>query len=139
MTLSLYDFRDHDLMLKIVEQGDDEEWVSTHELADSLGMSDEFASVAIRCSWMVRYGMLEAGNKGTTRVWRLSESGKRVVAAKMKASTTTAIAAVPDVSMIDVMAHVTSRYRNGDPVMANLLRREFLYGTSPRSRVWSAK
>jgi hypothetical protein len=34
------------------------------------------------------------------------------------------------------MAHVTTRYRLGDPLMATMLRREFAYGTSPRSTVW---
>jgi hypothetical protein len=34
--------------------------------------------------------------------------------------------------MVEVMSHVTSRYRLGDPVIASLLRREFLFGTQKR-------
>jgi hypothetical protein len=37
---------------------------------------------------------------------------------------------------VDIMSHVTARYRLGEPMMAQLLRREFAYGTSPRSSVW---
>jgi hypothetical protein len=135
MSLTLYDFRDLDLMLKIADLGDNEGWVTTAELASSLGLDDQLASVAIRCSWMKRYGMLDFDP--AKRNWRLSESGMRIVAAKSKASAIKSIEAVPDVSMIDVMAHVTARYRLGDSVMATMLRREFQYGTSPRSSIWS--
>jgi hypothetical protein len=30
------------------------------------------------------------------------------------------------------MANITSRYHHGSPMMAHLLRREFLFGTKPR-------
>jgi hypothetical protein len=132
--LTLYDFRDIDLMMRIIETGDDEGWVSSTDLATALGMSDDVQSVAIRLSWMRRYGMLSWDEQ--KRMWRLSPGGERVTQAKLRAAAATQIDKVPDEAMVDVMAHVTARYRFGDPVVATLLRREFAYGTSPRSQAW---
>ena len=67
-------------------------------------------------------------------MWRVSESGERVTKAKLRAAASNSIEKTPDDALVDVMAHVTSRYRHGDPLMATMLRREFLYGTSPRTR-----
>jgi hypothetical protein len=139
MPFSLYDFRDLDLMLKIADEGDNEGWVETRELARALGVAEEDSSsgVAIRLSWMRRYGMLEFDEEH--RCWRLSVGGERVVNAKLRAAKAKAIDAIPDEQLVDVMAHVTTRYRLGDPVMATMLRREFAYGTAPQSHVRNGK
>jgi hypothetical protein len=50
----------------------------------------------------------------------------------MKASTHKVIERIPDESLVEVMAHVTSRFRLGDPVNAQLLRREFMFETQKR-------
>jgi hypothetical protein len=135
--LSLYDFRDIDLMLKLEEQGDGEGWVSSSALAGSLGMSDDIQSVAQRCSWMRRFGFFEFDDE--KKMWRLSSGGRRVADAKLKAATATSIDKVPDEAMVDVMAHVTTRFRLGDPMLANMLRREFDFGTNPRSTIWNGR
>lgn len=139
MRLSLYDYRDLDLMLKIADEGDDEGWVATRALATALGAEEEekVHGVGIRLAWMRRYGMLDFDEK--KHLWRLSTGGERVTQARLRAAKATAIMAVPDESLVDVMAHVTTRYRLGDPLMATMLRREFLFGTSPRSRVWNGR
>jgi len=136
MHFSLYDFRDLDLMLKLADEGDEEGWVETRALASALGVEEgeKVNGVGIRLSWMRRYGMLEFDDK--QKLWRLSPSGERVVRARTRAAATKQIDTVPDEALVDVMAHVTSRYRLGDPVMATMLRREFQFGTSPHSRVW---
>ena len=135
--LRLYDFRDIDLMLKLDSLGDNEGWASTTELAESLGMGEDKQAVAIRCAWMRRYGIFDFDE--TTRMWRLSSGGQRVAAAKLRAAAANSIEKVPDEALVNVMAHVTSRYRLGDPMMATMLRREFLFGTSPRSRAWNGR
>jgi hypothetical protein len=130
---SLYDFKDTDLMAKLAASG---AGMTSADLAASLGWEDHDGAQAIgvRFSWMRRYGMLVLSEKD--HLWSLSEGGERVMAAQRAAAMTTMIEAVPDESMIEVMAHVTSRYRLGDPLIGHLLRREFMYGTSPRSRAW---
>jgi len=139
MKASLYDFRDLDLMLKIADESDDEGWVETRALANALGFdeTEKLNGLGVRFGWMRRYGLLEFDQ--VKKLWRLSGSGDRITRAKLKAAASTQIEAVPDESLVEVMAHVTSRYRHSDPVMAAVLRREFEFGTDPRSRVWNGR
>lgn len=133
--LTLYDFRDADLMAKVAAEGG-ADGVTSHELTSALGMKDDdVANVAIRCSWMKRYGVFEFDDE--RRLWRLSDAGDRIVEANSRAREIPAIDKVPDEKLIDVMAHVTSRYRHGDPIMATMLRREFAYGTKTGSAAYT--
>lgn len=116
----LYDFRDLDLMLKIAELGGTE----TRRLAEELGFGGDVGPIAIRLSWMRRYGMLDFDGDQ----WDLSAGGLRVTKSKLRAAQTSAIDTLPDEAMIETMAHITSRYHR-DPMLAHMLRREFLYGT----------
>lgn len=134
---SLYDIRDLDLMLRLDETGG-AGGATAKELAEAFGLKKEDTrKISTRLTWMRRFGMFAFDSK--TGMWSLSESGERIVKAKTKAAAAKAIDAVPDDSLIETMAHVTTRYRLGDPVLATMLRREFAFGTSPRSVIWSAK
>lgn len=135
--VTVYDFRDTELMAKLNEQG--ASGATAVDIAESLGMSggDGTRAVGMRMAWMRKYGMVEYDEKH--HLWVLSKGGERVMESQMRAAMTKVIEAVPDESMVDVMAHVTSRYRLGDPMVAHLLRREFLYGTSPRSAIWTRR
>jgi len=136
MPFSLYDFRDLDLMLKLADEGDEEGWVETRALASALGVDEgeRIGGVGGRLGWMRRFGMVE--RDAQTGLWRLSAGGERVTRARLRAAASRSIEAVPDEALVDVMSHVTARYRLGDPLMATMLRREFQFGTSPRSKVW---
>ena len=136
MPYSLYDYRDLDLMLKIADVGDDEGWIETRQLAESLGVPDDEKSngVGVRLAWMRKFGMLERDDE--RKLWRLSRGGERVADARVRAAAVKQIDSVPEEALIDVMAHVTARYRLGDQMMATMLRREFRYGTSPNSQIW---
>lgn len=127
--MTMYDVRDLDLMLKIRDEQNDVGEITAEELAAALGIPDDVRNVAIRLAWMRRYGMLTFN--GERRGWSLAKGGERVVASKLKAAQATQIDALDDGQMVDVMAHVTTRYRYGDPLIATLLRREFAYGTAP--------
>jgi hypothetical protein len=128
MSLTVYDFRDMDLMAHLA-QGP----ATARQLSETLGLDDEgVRHVAIRFAWMKRFGMLDLNDK--TRQWSLSDGGGRVMASQHKAVAKNRIDKIPDEEMIEVMAHVTSRFRLGDPMTAAMLRREFQYGTSPKRR-----
>jgi hypothetical protein len=133
--LTMYDVRDLDLMLRMRDEANNDGEITAQELADALGISDDMRNVAIRLAWMRRYGMLTYNPE--RHGWSLAAGGERVIAAKAKAAVADRIDKVPDEQLVDVMAHVTTRYRYGDPVIATMLRREFAYGTSPRSQVWA--
>ena len=122
-------------MVKVAAQGGG--GISAADLAAELGWTDNgdgIRAIGMRFAWMKKYGMLDYDDKH--HLWVISKGGERVIAAHRAAAMTDMIEAVPDESMIEVMAHVTSRYRLGDPMVAHLLRREFIYGTSRQSRVW---
>lgn len=127
---TLYDFRDLDLMLKLEAEADDEGWAETEHMARALGFGDDGRPLGSRFSWMRRYGMLEFDGK--RKMWRLTEAGQRVTKARVRAATSNGIERLPDEAMIDVMAKVTQRYLHGSPLIAHMLRREFLFGTKPR-------
>jgi hypothetical protein len=122
---TVLDFRDLDLMLKLEAEGGE---AQTWELAEALGFGDNGRMpVARRLAWMRHYGMLAFDEE--RRLWRLSKGGERVVNARVKAAASRQIEALPDESMVEVMAAVTTRYRHGEPMIADLLRREFQFGT----------
>jgi hypothetical protein len=125
---TLYDFRDLDLMLKIEE----ESRMTSHELAEAVGLGENGGAraIGIRLAWMKRYGFVSYDEKEHS--WALSRGGERVTAAQLSAAKKRALDTIDDEAMVEVMAHVTSRYRLGDPLMAQLLRREFLFGTQKR-------
>ena len=123
---TLYDFRDLDLLLKLEACADADGWVETAEAAESLGF-DRGLAVSSRFSWMRRYGMLEFDRKRS--MWRLTPGAKRVTEARLRASQSKAIEELPDELMIEVMSKVTQRYIHGTPMVASMLRREFLFGT----------
>lgn len=123
---TLYDFRDIDLMLKLEAEANDEGWIDTENMARSLGF-EEAQKLAPRLNWMKRFGMLEFDQQH--RLWRLTQGGLRVTQARIKASQATMIEKLPDEAMVEVMSNVVTRYRLGEPMLAHMLRREFLYGT----------
>lgn len=127
---SLYDFRDLDLMLKLADTANADGLTESTELAEAMGLGEDGRAIAIRCAWMKRYGML--GFNEEKKGWYLTRGGERVVAARLKAAAARTIDAIPDEQLVDVMAHVTTRYHRGDPMTAHLLRREFLFGTRAR-------
>lgn len=129
---TLYDFRDMDLLLRLAQEGDHDGYAETEWMAHALGFKNSHGNRAMgmRLAWMKKYGMVEYN--GEKKMWRLSPAGVRVTTAHLKAAQERTIKAVPDESLVDVMSHVTSRYMLGDPVIAHLLRREFLFGTKPR-------
>jgi hypothetical protein len=127
---SLYDFRDHDLMLRLSDLGE----ISSHDLAQELGLDSEATQAAgVRLAWMRRFGMVRFDQK--KRLWSLSQSGERIVAAKRRAALKKLVDEMPEGELIEAMAYITARYRLGEPMVAHMLRREFVYGTSPRSSV----
>jgi hypothetical protein len=119
---SIREFRDLDLLLKLKETGP----ILSKDLAAELGR-DEFGSIiGRRLGWMGHYGMLERSDKG---LWSLTDGGKRVAFARTRAALISDLEKLPAEELIEVMAAVTARWRSGDPMIASMLRREFIFGT----------
>lgn len=127
---TLYDFRDLDLMHRLSEGNGN--GITSVDLADALGFDTEEGArpVGIRLAWMRRYGMVAFDDK--ERSWRLSRAGARVVESQIRAPQFRTIEQLPDESMIEVMAMVTSRFQRGETMLGHMFRREFMYGTKRR-------
>lgn len=125
---TIYDFRDIDLMLRLAEEPD----IPATELAQAVGLDDEGGTQALgrRLGWMKRYGFVAYDEK--QHRWSLSKAGERITESQLRAAQVKALDSIDDEAMVNVMAHVTSRYRHGDAVVAQLLRREFVFGTQKR-------
>jgi|SRR5262252_2523791 len=119
---TLYDFRDLDLLLKL---GKDKEW-STEDFAEALGQPENLHGVGSRLAWMRRYGMLTRSERG---LWYPTHAAERVTEARLIAAQAKTMDALPDELMIEVMSRVTQRYMHGSPMIASMLRREFMFGT----------
>ena len=127
MSFRVYDFRDTDIMARLLELGS----IPAADLAAELGANGDKQGnqIGSRLTWMKRYGMV--GFDPKDRTWRISDGGERVLASRRKAAALKAIEALPKEELVEVMAHITSVYRLGDPLLAAMLRREFQYGTWP--------
>jgi hypothetical protein len=127
---TLYDFRDLDLMMHLAERANGT-GVPTAELADLLGFDEgDNRPVGIRMAWMRRYGMVAFDDK--ERSWRLTPGGERVTKAHLLAPELKIVDSMPDEAAVELMAHVTSRYQRGEPMIAAMLKREFMFGTKRR-------
>jgi hypothetical protein len=113
---TLYDFRDIDIMFKIAESTNGT-GVSSPDLAEMLGFEAEDGArpIGIRLAWMKRYGMVAYNER--EHLWKLSKGGLRVREAHLRAPELKLIDNMPDETMIDVMAHVTSRFQRGETML----------------------
>jgi hypothetical protein len=125
-SLTLYDFRDIDLLMKLAHEG--ASGATASEMSEALGFNSTGAqSVGVRFAWMRKFGMLSFDPE--KHIWSVSAGAERVIAAHEKAAGIKKVESIPDEQLVDVMSHVTSRWRLGDPMIADMLRREFLFGT----------
>ena len=119
---SVREFRDLDLLLKLRETGP----IQSKELAGALGLDEYGSIIGRRLGWMRHYGMMDRSDAG---LWSLSDGGKRVAFARTRAALISDLEKLPAEELIEVMAAVTARWRSGDPMIAAMLRREFIFGT----------
>jgi hypothetical protein len=128
---TLYDFRDLDIMFKIADNTNGK-GVTSQDVAEMLGFDAEDGArpVGIRLAWMRRYGMVAFDD--TNRLWKLSRGGERVAEAQLRAPELRIVDAMPEEKMVEVMAHITSRFQRGETMLGHMLRREFMFGTKKR-------
>src|SRR5262245_42663585 len=118
-------------------EGAGESGITASDLAAEMNFNgnDSHRAIGMRFAWMKKFGMLDYDDK--KHLWTLTEGAHRVMESQRVAALTKVLRAVPSEAVVEHMAHITSVYRMGDPMIAAMLRREFQYGTNPKSRVWS--
>ena len=124
------EYRDTDLLAKLVAEGP----MSSLELAESLAMDDipGHRSVGSRFARMRSFGMVSFDEK--TRIWMITDNAERVLEAQRKSATQRKIAAIPDDALVEVVSDAMTRRRLGDPVLAEMLRRETQFGMAHMKR-----
>jgi hypothetical protein len=125
VSFSVREYRDFDLMAKIRETGP----ISSRELAGELGMDELGTHIGRRLGWMRRYEMLEKNDGG---LWALTDGGQRVITARTRAAFIRELEELPEEELITIMSHVMARYQHGQQLIADMIRREFVYGTAHR-------
>lgn len=81
-SLTLYDFKDEDLLYILEEVGDKEGWATSREVALRIDINHKHPSqcVGSRFAWAFRFGILEKKkNKDGEMIWRLNAIGESLL------------------------------------------------------------
>lgn len=148
--LKLENYSDRELLHIVNDLAVAGEWVETHMIAERIGLqrnglSDEQYSlhaqrcVSVRFSWISRLsGCVEKDpdrKQGQAPRWRLTQVGKEVVDAKLSKDVVARLAdTMSDYAALHAVDALARRQRSTNSGAANLLRREWAYGTHRKRR-----
>jgi len=132
-SLKIEDFSDVELLALVADYMDQEGWVTTEEMVLAIGLDVEHARhcVSSRFSWLARYGAMHK-NPDKTSSWGLTAVGRAMVKGKLSIRETTMLEKMPEDKLLSLARGVTLRYRTSAATSAQLMRREWQYGTSKR-------
>lgn len=136
-SLQLFEFTDPEFLAVIRDNGDNEGWVSTAELADSIGLrgEDRNRNCGSRLSWMRRFGCVERDlqpGSPTKGSWRLTEIGEILINSQMKAAQLRALSDLDDGQLWDASRLLLDLYQQTGDEAAQLIRRSFRVGLHRR-------
>jgi hypothetical protein len=133
-SLTIEDFSDVELLALVNDYADSDGYVTSEEMVLVIGLEaheNPKQCVSARFSWLARYGAMEK-NPDETGSWRLSEVGKAMVKGTLNAREQRLLETLGDEKLLSLARGVTSRYRSTGATGAQLMRREWQYGTSRR-------
>jgi hypothetical protein len=143
--LKLESFSDREILHLLNDLAGEEGWVDVETIATRVGLTADGMSeeqlliharrcVSVRLAWIKKLsGTVERHpNKGSL-LWRLTDSGQMVVSARLSQAVTVGIEQMGEMNSLLALDALSRRYRRADVKAANLMRREWQYGTH-RSR-----
>lgn len=147
--LKLENYSDRELvhiLADLTPNGSEEGWVDIETIAVRTGMSaPEGMSeaqalihakrcVAVRFSWIARLsGCIERNTeKGRSGLWRLTEDGASLVKARITKTTDNQLSNIDKHEALLALDALSRRYQKSNRETANLMRREWVYGTHKR-------
>lgn len=145
-SLRLENYSDRELLHLIDNLADHEGWVLDEHLAERIGLRVSGMSdlelliytrrcVGIRLSWIKRLtGCVERHPDKKDYRWRLTDAGLAVVRAKLTSSLSNGLTQTDDANVLLALEVIGRRYTHAKPGSANLLRREWAYGTHKNRR-----
>lgn len=143
--LKLENYSDRELVhvLADLTPSNGDGWVDIEAIAGRVGMSPPAGlseaqaiihakrCVTVRFSWIARLSSCVERNKekGKTGLWRLTGEGKRLVRARITKTTENQLANIDSHEALLALDALGRRYRQSSRETANLMRREWVYGT----------
>lgn len=144
--LKLENFSDREMLHLVNDLADNDGWALDEHIAERVGMvvvgmSDEQVliharrCVGIRLAWIKKLtGTVERHPDKRDFRWRLTESGLKVVNAKLGAGVSNGLDHMSEANVLLALDVVSRRYRRAGDGAANLMRREWAYGTHKNRR-----
>lgn len=148
-SLTLLDLSDRELLLVMRDVSDGQGWCSAHDIADQLGltMDQPHRSVAVRLSWLKRFGAVEReherdpntgvllyrGEKPVyTQRWKMTETGLALATGKLNKTQRASLDKLQDGQMLMTMRWLSQRVVGSSPTVGKLMDREYRYGVGRR-------
>lgn len=131
MGLTLYEFKDRELLLRLDEEqqyeGDASGWTDLRELAKAIGF-DDAGALGSRMGWMRRYGfaMRKAGGPP---LWRLTEIGRELAYGELRAAQQRTLDGMGEAQMLALMRAVSSKWKGYEGATSDAMRREWQAST----------
>jgi len=149
-SLRLLDLSDRELLLVLRDVADGVGWATAVDIAERLGVQGDHPhrSVAVRLSWLKRYGAVEReherdphtgallytrGDKPVyTQRWKMTDIGLQMATGKLTKTQEAAFDRLKDGQMLMTMRWLSQRVVASDPTVGKLMDREYRYGTGRR-------
>src|SRR4051794_7814530 len=141
-SLRLMEFSDRELLLILDDVADGDGFATARDVADKLHLSHPrpHQCVAVRFSWLARYGALErehmrddqgnlmwtsGGQPRHTQRWRMTSMGRAMAMGQLTKTQESQLGRITDDRMLMLTRYVTQRVRSADSTAAKLVQREW--------------
>ena len=137
-SLKLEDFSDRELLYALEEHADGDGLCSSQELAEGLGLGKASGlkhpnqNVAIRLSWLKRYGVVYRDEE--SKRWGLTPVGQRILHSKLKAAERRALEDLDPEKLLVVMKEIGATMLTAGDEAMTMATRDFRYTTAARKR-----
>lgn len=144
--LKLENYSDREMLHLLNDLSGEEGWVDVEILAARVGLSPNGMSeeqlrlhanrcVSVRLSWIKKLsGCVERHPDKSRKSWRLTVSGHELVSARISQAVLTGLDQMGEFPALLALDALSRRYRRADVKAANLMRREWIYGTHRNRR-----
>lgn len=145
--LKLESFSDRELLHIVDDLGGAKDWVPIDQIAARVGLQRGILSeeqhliharrcVSVRLSWIKRLSDTLYRNDGRPKIpeWKLSEIGIRVVNVAVAPAFSKQLENMGEIAAVVALDSLSRRYNSADRGAANLMRRQWAYGTHPLRR-----
>jgi hypothetical protein len=144
--LKLENYSDREMLHLLNDLAGEDGWVDVEILAERVGlvangMSEaQLAIHSRRCisgrlSWIRKLsGTVERHPDKSSLFWRLTVSGQEIVQARLSQALVTGLDQIADANSLLALDALSRRFRRADVKAANLMRREWMYGTHRNRR-----